>query len=197
MSENEQLIGAIPEWVGQLTNLQVLDMHSTSIEGSIPESVGQLTNLQAWYMSDTNIEGSVNISLATDLIFFSAANTRIQAMVLPPSHASTKLLTLNIENCSGLANYLLDPLPPSLVSLNAENSGLRLASTTFEHASGLIGAQLRGTHWIQCDGGDEVTCIGMFAGCTSLRVLDASNCSITSDDVGFLPPSVVIAVRGS
>ena len=54
-----QLTGPIPEQLGQLTNLQTLYLNGSQLSGPIPEQLGQLTNLQSLYLGNSQLSGPI------------------------------------------------------------------------------------------------------------------------------------------
>ncbi len=57
------LRGTIPDTIGNLDALVVLDLCENNITGTIPESIGQLQNLQRLYICTTNITGPIPASI--------------------------------------------------------------------------------------------------------------------------------------
>ena len=71
---------SIPESIGNLTSLQLLDLHSTRIS-ELPESIGNLTNLQSLDLSLTRISVLPEcIGNLTNLQSLDLRNTRISAL---------------------------------------------------------------------------------------------------------------------
>eukprot|EP01052_Picozoa_sp_SAG31_P003054 SAG31_NODE_113_length_24342_cov_5.194530_16_plen_119_part_00 len=64
------LAGTIPESIGQLAQLETLDLGTTLLSGTIPESIGQLTHLQRLYLSSTHIQGCAGFCAAHPRIIY-------------------------------------------------------------------------------------------------------------------------------
>ncbi|XP_065637672.1 probable LRR receptor-like serine/threonine-protein kinase At3g47570 [Quercus suber] len=60
---NNKLSGHIPFEIGKLRKLRHLDLSANSIFGNIPSSLGNLTILIALYLQDNNLQGSIPSSL--------------------------------------------------------------------------------------------------------------------------------------
>ena len=54
-----QLSGSIPPELGNLTNLQYLDLYCNQLSGSIPPELGNLANLQDLYLYSNQLSGSI------------------------------------------------------------------------------------------------------------------------------------------
>ena len=53
---SNQLTGAIPAELGQLTHLTKLGLHSNQLMGAIPRELGQLTKLKELRLGDDQLE---------------------------------------------------------------------------------------------------------------------------------------------
>jgi len=62
---SNNLIGTIPESIGKLTNLTQLSLSNNMLNGSLPESLGNLSKLNLLDVSNNNLDGSFPISLGT------------------------------------------------------------------------------------------------------------------------------------
>ena len=105
-----QLSGAIPPELGQLTELAYLELGSNRLNGTIPRTLGQLVNLEQLGLGGNLLEGAV-----------------------PPELGSlTKLRILGLSGNTGLSG----PLPDALTGLSAvetlllTNTGLCAPTTT-------------------------------------------------------------------
>ena len=58
-----QLTGAIPSSLGNLSNLTVLNLHNNELTGAIPSSLGNLSNLTVWKLDGNHLTGAIPSSL--------------------------------------------------------------------------------------------------------------------------------------
>ena len=56
---NPDLIGTIPSTIGQLSNLEYLYIHHTSLTGTIPKSLSSLSNLHELFLESTQLIGTM------------------------------------------------------------------------------------------------------------------------------------------
>jgi hypothetical protein len=64
LGRNGKISGSIPESLGNLSNLVDLDLHQNNLlSGSIPESLGNLSNLQHLFLGTNQLSGSIPESL--------------------------------------------------------------------------------------------------------------------------------------
>ena len=63
MSDSCQLTGTIPEDIGSLSLLMLLDLSSNNLMGSLPESVGGLSDLDFFAVSANKLTGKLSDSI--------------------------------------------------------------------------------------------------------------------------------------
>jgi Leucine-rich repeat (LRR) protein len=56
---NNELTGSLPSQIGQMTNLQYFDMSYNRLTGTLPTQIGQLTNLTNLNVADNDMAGSL------------------------------------------------------------------------------------------------------------------------------------------
>jgi uncharacterized protein YjbI with pentapeptide repeats len=74
---DNRLTGSIPLELGNLANLEWLDLSANPLSGSIPPELGNLANLQTLYLYDTPLSGALPrslIALVLDRFDFSNTN---------------------------------------------------------------------------------------------------------------------------
>nr|XP_019701563.1 receptor-like protein EIX2 [Elaeis guineensis] len=59
LSDNKNISGEIPEFIGNLIHLQVLDLSGNEISGEIPKIIGNLIHLQTLDLSENKINGEI------------------------------------------------------------------------------------------------------------------------------------------
>ena len=97
-----QLTGSIPPEIGNLTNLTLLDLSENQLTGSIPPEIGNLTNLEYLLLHSNQLTGKIPKSICdlginwSDPWYFSTNNNQL----CPP-----------YPYCPG--DYVVDPNPPN------------------------------------------------------------------------------------
>ncbi|KAL3639179.1 hypothetical protein CASFOL_017086 [Castilleja foliolosa] len=123
------LPGPIPKWLGHgLSNLEVLDLRSSSITGSIPSSIGSLSRLNYFYLSNNSITGNMPTSLG-NLVKLSVLDLSQNLLTgqIPKEIISLKK---NLTKLDLSSNFLSGLIPAefgsfsSLVLLNLSNNSL-------------------------------------------------------------------------
>jgi hypothetical protein len=73
---SNQLSGSIPPELGNLGNLQYLNLYSNQLSGSIPPELGNLSNLELLYLDSNRLSGNIPTSLTnlTNLKYLSIHN---------------------------------------------------------------------------------------------------------------------------
>ena len=74
-----QLIGNIPDSLGNLKHLEILDVQENKMKGTIPESIGQLSELRKLHLSWNYWQGimtKIHFLNLTELYEFSLSSSR-------------------------------------------------------------------------------------------------------------------------
>lgn len=109
------LIGYLPEELGQLTGLQVLNCsNNEGLTGSIPSSIGNLTALEELRLYNCNLTGTLPSELLTltNLRIFEASYNNFDQAPMPDFGLLSNLEILTIEACN-----FTGPIPAGLGSL--------------------------------------------------------------------------------
>ena len=97
---NNQLTGAIPSQLGNLTNLQRLYLNNNQLSGSIPTQLGNLASLASLNLRDNGLTGCVPETLQR----IAAIQDDLTSLGLPRCHADLAALTALYEATNG-ANW--------------------------------------------------------------------------------------------
>lgn len=139
--------GSLPESLGKLSSLQILDLSNNAFRGTIPQSVGNLTALQRLVLSRNAFSGSIpaSVGLLYALQHLSLDNNLLVGSIPPGLNGLQSLVNLELQankfsgvfpSLSGMRslNYLdasnnrlsgsLMALPPNLVELGLRNNRL-------------------------------------------------------------------------
>ena len=113
---HNDLSGTIPESIGNLTKLRAIKLFSDGLTGSIPYSIGKLTNLEGLWLGTNQLSGSIPASIGglsslTDLML---NNNKLEG-TLPES-----LFTLNhLTNVNLSHNNFYDTLSASIGNMKS------------------------------------------------------------------------------
>ncbi|KAL3845242.1 hypothetical protein ACJIZ3_002645 [Penstemon smallii] len=135
-SSGFSLPGSIPEWLGQrLSNLEVLDLSSSSIHGSIPSSFGSLSKLSSLNLSGNSITGTIPPALGK---LISLSDLDLSENLLTGQIPSEISSLGNLTNLDLSLNFLSSGIPVEFGSL----SHLKILSLSNNSLSGSVPAQL-------------------------------------------------------
>ena len=103
------LIGSIPEALGQLGHLQVLDLGGNGLTGTIPPELGQLDQLQVLRLGRNQLTGPMPKSLGQlgHLQVLHLTDNQLTGAVLPELGQLDQLQTLDLSR-----NQLTGAIPP-------------------------------------------------------------------------------------
>nr|POF00853.1 receptor-like protein 12 [Quercus suber] len=77
------LNGTIPEEIGELKSLRLLNFSHNALTGNIPPSLGNLTQLESLDLSSNNLTGEIPVQLADSLTFLSFLKLSFNQLVGP------------------------------------------------------------------------------------------------------------------
>ncbi|XP_075645726.1 putative receptor-like protein kinase At3g47110 [Castanea sativa] len=120
--DNNEISGNIPLGIGNLINLDELEMWNTKLSGNIPPEIGKLRKLQYLDISENNFFGNIPSSLGnlTLLINFYLEANNLQGSI-PLSLGKCQnmiVLSLSNNNLSGTISYQVFSLLFLLISLD-------------------------------------------------------------------------------
>nr|KJB62783.1 hypothetical protein B456_009G436300 [Gossypium raimondii] len=125
MGDN-QIIGRIPQGIGNLINLDLVEMKGTFISGEIPISIGNLQNLEGLYLGFNHLSGKIpssigNLSRLSDL---DLSNNKFAGAIPLSLKQCTNLqkLDLSTNNLNGSTPYQLFGAFERLIYLNLSHN---------------------------------------------------------------------------
>ncbi|KAL5789101.1 hypothetical protein ACOSQ2_003989 [Xanthoceras sorbifolium] len=106
--------GNIPQEIGNLKNLMVLELRGNELTGSIPVTLGNLKQLQGLVLHFNKLEGSIpnNLCHSDKLVELYLGNNKLSGAIPPCLGNMTTLRTLSLSS-----NGLSSVIPPSLWNL--------------------------------------------------------------------------------
>ena len=130
---DHEISGTIPSEVGNMTNLEILDIQNNAIRGSIPSEIGKLTNLRRLLLDDNDLSGAIPEELLSRLISVEELGLHRNKLIGPfPSLSTLHIaandtgidtnLTTSANNTATTTN-LFEPISLKALSLYG-NSGL-------------------------------------------------------------------------
>ena len=134
-NSGNNLFGNIPPEIGNLTDLEFLNLHSNQLSGGIPLELGNLNNLTFLDLGSNQLIGSIPLEIytLTDLEVLVLYSNELSGSIPPELATLTNLTSLNLGS-----NQLSGEIPPELGSL----SNLVELSLKFNQLSGSIPPEL-------------------------------------------------------
>ena len=114
--QSNNLVGSLPESLGNLTALVHVGLYSNSLSGSIPESIGNLIKLQTLYLYDNQLSGSIPVGIGNlvDLTHLYLYNNQLTGSIPESIGNLTKLQILYLHY-----NQLTGSIPASIGNLSS------------------------------------------------------------------------------
>ncbi|KAL6131644.1 hypothetical protein ACLB2K_070018 [Fragaria x ananassa] len=113
---DNQIVGTIPETLGNLNSLGVLALHKNLFTGIIPFSFGKLQNLQILALNTNRLSGEIPSSLGnlTQLFILRLDENELEGSIPPTIGYCKNLQILNISQ-----NKLSGDVPPEIIGLSS------------------------------------------------------------------------------
>ena len=98
--QNNNLIGTLPDKIGEIDSLMWLRLDQNSISGSIPSSLGNLTRLDNLGLSSNNLTGTLPLKLfdCRKLTFLELKNNAITGSIPADIYKLSELVRLDLRN---------------------------------------------------------------------------------------------------
>ncbi|OUM56380.1 hypothetical protein PIROE2DRAFT_19031, partial [Piromyces sp. E2] len=95
---NNKLTGSIPPEIGKLTKLETIDLGFNNLTGTIPPEIGKITKLELLYLPNNNLIGSIPSELGNLFNLTNLKNNNLTGTIPNELGKLTKLEELNVEN---------------------------------------------------------------------------------------------------
>lgn len=109
---DNELTGGIPEELGNLTGLRVLDLHGNWLSSSVPSSLRRLTRLRLLDLSYNQLNGPLPDFSFPDLTVMDVSHNHLQGRIPSSISQCNSLVKIDLSR-----NLLAGPIPPLLGEL--------------------------------------------------------------------------------
>ncbi|CAN6372475.1 unnamed protein product [Urochloa humidicola] len=126
-----RISGSVPEDIGNLINLQTLELDRNIFTGSLPSSLSKLQNLVMFFVYNNNLSGLIpqNIGNLTGLAYLGLDANEFSGTIPSTIGNLTAVTDLRLSN-----NYLTGPIPNTIFNIPALSSILDLSNNNLEGA---------------------------------------------------------------
>ncbi|XP_057969366.1 protein TOO MANY MOUTHS [Malania oleifera] len=133
-------VGPIPNELGNLTRLMVLDLHNNNLNGSIPASLGRVAGLRSLDLSGNRLTGTVPGLNSPALSVLDLSQNLLTGSIPPSLGSCHSLVKMDFSR-----NHLSGSIPQSINGLK----NLILMDLSYNHLSGPIPMSLRNLDSLQ------------------------------------------------
>ncbi|KAL1814467.1 hypothetical protein ACET3Z_017041 [Daucus carota] len=133
-------VGSIPNEIGNLTHLRVLDLHKNNLNGSIPVSLGRITGLRSLDLSINKLTGSIPSVTFSGLNILDLNQNLLSGLIPATIGTCHSLLKLDLSH-----NRLSGSVPDSINHLN----NLVLLDISYNSLSGPLPLSFKGMKSLQ------------------------------------------------
>jgi Leucine-rich repeat (LRR) protein len=112
---NNILLGMVPRWMGNMSNLGEISMAENQLEGPIPMELCKLVGITFLDLSENNLSGSIPSCFnSSSIIHVHLNKNRLSGPITSAFQNSSSLVTLNLRD-----NYLIGKIPDWIGSLSS------------------------------------------------------------------------------
>lgn len=189
--------GPIPNELGNLTRLRVLDLHKNNLNGSIPVSLGRITGLRSLDLSDNKLTGSIPSLIFPQLNVLDLNQNHLVGSIPSTLIACHSLIKLDLSR-----NHLSGSVPEWIDNLN----DLILMDLSYNSLAGPFPKSLKKLNFLQTLilNGNPMNSATLpdnaFGGFNNLMILGLSNMNLQGplpNSLGQLPKIRVLHLDGN